>query len=343
MSPVRRSLRSGLGTSNTNETLKTVGHETRRGPSRTVRLARTLASGLPVQGDSWDSEDDYNEPDPWDEPPEELDPDDTDALTDDDPGDEKPLTAWSRRPSAIITFSEFSGWGQRPDPLTSRVVRRPTRSAPTARGMQIRIVTIPGGGPDRDEVAANEVQSELAAIAKALAEHQSAAILASSRLDAYDELQPMTERALADAASCDVAALSRRRRSLIDCPWGLVPLEYFWWKGHDGLRVAEARRLVSLLLKQPGITDLAAAAQVVAANRFADPEKARRRTDTIRKQVPVVRAILPHLDLLNSWSAAFPFVDEEELEQQLGLTPSVRGRGLVRLALVGCFAGRNDP
>jgi hypothetical protein len=209
--------------------------------------------------------------------------------------------------------------------------------------MQIRIVTIPGGGPDRDEVAANEVQSELAAIAKALAEHQSAAILASSRLDAYDELQPMTERALADAASCDVAALSRRRRSLIDCPWGLVPLEYFWWKGHDGLRVAEARRLVSLLLKQPGITDLAAAAQVVAANRFADPEKARRRTDTIRKQVPVVRAILPHLDLLNSWSAAFPFVDEEELEQQLGLTPSVRGRGLVRLALVGCFAGRNDP
>jgi hypothetical protein len=210
-----------------------------------------------------------------------------------------------------------------------------------ARGMQIRIVTTPGGGPDRDEVASGEAEAELAAIATALAEHQPTAILASSRLSAYDELQPMTERALADAAGCDVAALSRRRRSIIECPWGLVPLEYFWWKGHDGLRVAEARRLVALLVDQPRIADLAAAAEVVAAERLADPQERRRRTDTVRKQVPVVRAILPHLDLLNSSSAVFPFIDEEELEQQLGLTPKVRGKGLVRLALIGCFVGRD--
>lgn len=345
MSPGRRNIRPGTGTGNAIETVKAVGPETRKGPSRTVRLARALASGLLNQDDGRDREDDDYEPDPWDELPEELDPDDTDALTDDDyvdDVDDKPLVPRSARSRPIITFSRFSGWSQRPGALTAHALGRPTRSAPRAPGMQVRTAATPGGGPDRDEVAASEAEAELEAIAQALADHQPSAILASNRLGAYDELQPMTERALAEAAGCDVAALSRRRRSLIACPWGVVPLEYFWWKRHDGLRVAEARRLVSILQDQPRTANLAAAAQVVAADRLADPEERRRRTDTIRKQVPVVRAILPHLDLLNGWSAAFPFTDEEELEKQLGLTPGVRGKGLVRLALIGCFAGRSE-
>jgi hypothetical protein len=58
MSPVTGNVRPGVGKGNASATATAVSHETRRQPSRAVRLARALASGLAAQDDGRDSEDD---------------------------------------------------------------------------------------------------------------------------------------------------------------------------------------------------------------------------------------------------------------------------------------------
>jgi len=137
--------------------------------------------------------------------------------------------------------------------------------------------------------------------------------------------------------------LSRRRREIIEAPWGLAPLEFFWWKRDQGLDLLEARLLLQTLRSSPQIEARSAARQV--AEVVAVPSEVANRIDAIRKQVPVMRSLLLLLPTLNLLAAALPHVDlndqdvlvEQTVLSATGRALDNRGRGLVRLALTGVF------
>lgn len=176
-------------------------------------------------------------------------------------------------------------------------------------------------------------------VAEALQWVQGAALAAQSLPEALERRVPMTQKELAEAAAADAPMLSRRRRELIETRWGVVPLEFFWWAPPHGLSVAEARCLLRSLIDEPAATDNAVATR--AATSLGAPA----RTDAMRKQVPILRALLPLLGTLNSLSRRLVHHDFEDLvqlarepvEAAVGAPLEKRGMGLVRHALSGAF------
>lgn len=345
MKPRLRPARPGTGTRTPTETV-TRGIARGVSPSRAQRLGRALASGLSTSDDHWDLEEDVVDPDPWEDLPEELEPSDPDEPADGFPIDGR---TGRHRPMPSITFAAFAGWANRPDPLLARHIRRPSSGMPTAPGLVVRIAGVPGGGPDHDEVAVAEVEANLAAIANALAARQFAAVTAGTSSEAFDALIPMTQRSLAEAAGLNEAAVSRRRRSIVECPWGQAPLQFFCWKRKSdmGLHALEARRLVEIIIAQPRLA-AAVTGRLVAEEFLTDESVVAKRADALRKQVRVVRSVLlPQLGRFNTMAAALPLVDLDELTRQMDEElrrhqhPELRerGMGLVRLALAGTFVG----
>ena len=80
---------------------------------------------------------------------------------------------------------------------------------------------------------------------------------------------------------------------------------------------------------------------------MASQSEAARRADAIRKQVPVMRSLLPVLPTLDLLGRSLADIDLEELDRivddlvlrECGRHLEKRGRGLVRMGLVGAFAG----
>lgn len=345
MSPKLRPALPGLRTGTVTEN---VTRRTTKGlsPSLGQRLSRTLANSPSTDDDHWDHEEDVVDPDPWDELPEELEPSDLDEPAD---GFDIDSRAGRRRLMPSITFASFTGWADRPDPLAAYHVGRASSRSPSVPGVTFRIAGVPSGGPDYDELAVAEVEANLAAIAAALTARQFAAVTAGTSSQAFDALVPMTQRMLAEAAGLNEPAVSRRRLSIIECPWGQAQLQFFCWKRKSdmGLHPSEARRLVEILIAQPRLA-AAAAGRLVAEEFLADESVIAKRADALRKQVPVVRSVLlEQLGRFNTMAAALPLVDLEELTQQMDkelrshddLELRRRGMGLVRLALAGAFAG----
>lgn len=313
-------------------------------PSREQRLHRSVAVALPSVDDLIERDDDEADIDPYLDIPEELEPDDPDEPTSSFPVAERD---GRRRPTPSISFSDFTGWAGRPDPGAGshgRVSAAPTSSVP---GLRIRVTHNTTTGQDRDDVAAVDADDDLDAIAAAVGGIQYAAVVANGQAEAYDALVPMTQKTLAETAGLDEPSVSRRRRAVVQCPWGLVPLEFFCWKkSTTALRAADARALAGILLAEPAITDLASARRV-AETIGHTAEEVRRLADALRHQVRVLRVLLHQLPLVNGMASALAMIDIEELEATLndsveaalGAALTARGKGLVRLGLAGAFAG----
>ncbi len=296
-------------------------------PSRLLRLNRTLAvlaEQMPILVESGND-------DPWADVPEELEPFDDDAL------DEQELrTVGERRPRPAIVFSRAPAWAP------------PTDATPAERhavhgDLRVRVLR-PDPGPNRELWTDDLDGGELARVAWAIDHLQGKALRSSTRAQAFVDLEPMSQKRLAEEAGLSTSFLARRRREIIEAPWGLAPLEFFWWKRSQGLTLVEARLLASVLESSPELEARAAAKQV--AEELAAPQDVVSRTDAIRKQVPVMRSIIPLLPTLNLLSGALTDIDFEDLDEfvdeavrtESGSSLDKRGRGLLRLVLAGAFA-----
>jgi hypothetical protein len=313
------------------DTTTTAGTTVQRGsgvvPSRLLRLNRALAAlteQAPLRSDR------HTEDDPWPEVPEELEPVDEDPVQEDDL-----VYIGERRRRPVITFSRVSFWAPPDDAV-------PADPYAVDAGLRITIYR-PAIGWSDDPWTSEIVGDELQRIAAALDHLQARALRAQSREEAYVRLERITQKTLAAEAEVDESTVSRRRREIIEAPWGLAPLEFFWWKRDRGIDLIEAQLLVQLLRSDPGLEDRGLARRV--AEKVASPTETVHRTDAIRKQVPVMRSLLPLLPTLNLLSEALAEFDLEELDSivsevvrnESGNALDKRGRGLVRLALAGAF------
>jgi hypothetical protein len=296
-------------------------------PSRSLLLDRTLALLTEHEPARPDGDSDV---DPWHDVPEELEPLDEDAVEGDD-------FVLDRRRSlrAAITFSAAPSWPLRPDVV-------PSRPHDCGGDLRVTVRSTPQRSDD-DPFTADLVRDELRRIGAALDQLQARTLRAASRAEAFVLLEPVSQKRLADASGISPTVMSRRRREIIEAPWGLVPLEFFWWKRANGLDLVEARLLAELLDADPDIEARAVARRTAEA--VAAPSMVAKRAEAIRKQVPVMRSLLPLLPTLNLLSRALTEVDLEHLEfvvkeavrSESGHELDDRGRGLVRLALAGAF------
>jgi hypothetical protein len=309
-------------------------------PTLGQRLQRTIAAAIPPPDERADLEDDEFDDDPFPDVPEELEPVDEEEPRL-EPTERTDPTGRGLSPPAI-SFSEFAGWSTRStSPGGSHLgARHPS-------GLRIRLRRSGASSPDRDEVAAADAEEDLAAIAHAIGGYQYAAIVARDQAGAFSALRPMTQRALARRAALGESAISRRRRIIVECPWGLTPLEFFFWKkGSTVFDVPDIRALARVLLEEPDVSDSAASRRVAELARGI-PKDATRLADALRHQVPVLRVLLAQLTQVNAMASSLPFVDLDELEATLGSAVesthgghlAARGKTLVRLGLAGAFVG----
>lgn len=295
-------------------------------PSRLLRLNRTLAvlaEQVPILNQDQDD-------DPWPDVPEELEPIDDDAL---DEEDLRPARERRRQPA--IVFSRVTTWAPPADavPAEPYVVHSDLRVRVRRPDMRSN------DEPWTDDLDGGELQR----VASALDHLQGRALRAASRAEAFVCLETMSQKRLAEEAEISTSFLARRRREIVEAPWGLAPLEFFWWKRAQGLNLVEARLLAQVLKSSPDLEARTAARRV--AEVVAAPHEVASRTDAIRKQVPVMRSLLPLLPTLNLLSGALTDVDFEELDDfvdeavqtESGSTLDRRGRGLLRLVLAGAL------
>lgn len=295
-------------------------------PTRLLRLNRALA----VLAERAALRDGAPSDDPWPDVPEELEPVDEDALDEDEF-----LYIGGRYRNPMITYSRASAWAPPPGAV-------PTDSFAVVGDLRMT-VRRPMIGRNDDPWAGELVGVELQRIAAALDHLQGKALRATTRPEAFVRLEPMSQKRLAEEASISTSVLARRRREIIEAPWGLAPLEFFWWKRSNGLDLVEARLLVKVLRSEPELEARAVARRV--AEVVAAPSETSNRIEAIRKQVPVMRSLLPLLPTLNLLAGALIDVDfddldrliEEAVRNESGNALDKRGRGLVRLALAGAF------
>jgi hypothetical protein len=293
--------------------------------TRMLRLSRALS----VLAEHEALRDRDQDSDPWPDIPEELDPVDHEATDDADF-----FYAAKRRRRPAIAYSRASLW---PAPANA------SPADPFAIEGDLRVTIHRPLAGDSDSSASDLVADELQRIAAALDQLQSRALRASSRPEAFECLEPMSEKTLAQRAAVSPSVLARRRREIVEAPWGLAPLEFYWWKRERGLDLIEGRQLARVLWSEPDLGDRAVARRV--AEQTAAPAEVAHRIDAIRKQVPIMRSLLPLLPTLSLLSRALTEVDLEELDDLIGEalnsesghTLDKRGRGLVRLGLVGAF------
>lgn len=296
-------------------------------------------------GDEPEEEDDFG--DLWDGNPDDdaaRDPDDIGDL--DDPDDDAPAIA-ARRPAIVFTFATTP---RAPALRTARIVRAGWPAGPRAR-----VAAAPLGrlrallGDD-----ASEIVDRRRRLADALLATQPDALMAPSRLAAFDALVPLTQQQLADAAFADIAGLkeqsraselSRERNLLVGCPWGIAPLHFFCWKGHrihegDRIRLLnELRPLVVEVRADPTRTYSAigrATAQRVLEHSSPDERQLFLLADKLRHWVPPVRNLLESSELVEAVASRFPDITPVQARQVLGLTGE-RGEALAVLVLAGAF------
>lgn len=301
-------------------------------PTRDQRLSR-LAVVLAEQAPMRDARED--EDDPWPDIPEELEPIDDDAIDDDD---QMSSGRFLRHP--LIVYSRAANWA----PPAGAVA---AESDDTEGDLRVTVRDPQGGPREHDPGTLAIIHDELHRIAAALDRLQGRALMASTRVDAVASLTLMSQRDLAVEAGggVDEPKVSRRRRAIIEAPWGQVPLEFFWWRRSDGLSVAEARELIAELRRNPTRPALAIARCVAEAHSHSAAVKTR--ADAIRHQVPQMDALLTFIPTLNMLSHRIAEVEREELHavvdkavfDQTGVHLNARGAGLVRLGLAGAFEG----
>lgn len=291
------------------------------------RTAAALTEHAPSRTDSSAGDD------PWDDVPEELEPIDEDALE----AEDFVYTEQQRRGRPAIAFHHAPRW-------TAPSHASAADPGALAGDLRITVRDPVALSPDDDVATLELVRDELMRIGVALERLQGRALLADSRPDAVLRLTAMTQKKLAEEAAVSTSVLSRRRREIVEAPWGLVPLEFFWWLGQPGLDADEAQALIRELRSNPTAKALAIAQRV--AQRCTAPARSELRADAIRRQVPVMRALLPLMPTLVALSDSLtrvPLSDLEETVEQAvfdrtGQRLSKRGRGLVRLALAGAFS-----
>ncbi|WP_460359123.1 hypothetical protein [Mycobacterium sp. ZZG] len=292
------------------------------------RAAVTLAEQVP----SRDAHDSYDEP--WPDVPEELEPVDDDAVDDED---FDVGGTYTQRP--MIVYSRAAPW-------VPPASARSAESDGIDGDLRFTVRSPQDGLRNHDPATVAIIVDEIHRIAAALERLQPRALAARTRIEAVRKMMPMQQKELAAEfgdPKTTSPLLSRRRREIIQAPWGLVPLEYFWWFKDDGLSVVEARDLITELRTDADRPALAIAR--VVAERHSLPGVVATRADAIRHQVPQMRALLPFVPMLNILSQKVIQAERENLEkmvdeevlQQTGLKLNKRGAGLVRLGLAGAF------
>jgi hypothetical protein len=169
---------------------------------------------------------------------------------------------------------------------------------------------------------------------------QLGALVARDGASALQALRPMTQESLATrlqrrGGTAAASELSRARRTLVACRWGVVPLEFFWWTGRNRVplerRVEASQTLLDLLHMDPTLTPNALKGLVGAG-------------DWVRKEVSTAQLLLERWPFVlrlrhtpESWS-------QDTLDRLIG-RPADRGEMLVRLAVTGLINVRHggDP
>jgi hypothetical protein len=289
---------------------------------------------LPIEERDEDADAD-SEQDPLDGAPEETEPVDYD-----EPELEDQPSHWTGR-QPDITFIPARPARARPDLGTTRLVRSPR----STRGIRYRIRPVTSGviGSVDDNETATMWEERLDQLAEALIDSQDAALRAPNATAAYEALEPMTERQLADLAQVEPTWLSRNRYLLVRSTWGAMPLEFFWWKGRDEANLApDLRALYRELLQDSSRPDLAIA-RAAAEHTMSRPSirEHQRRADALRKHLPYLRIIAAQATQLESYRSSFPFISIEELGTALEMREG-RGLNVLRLALLGVL-GHEAP
>jgi hypothetical protein len=174
---------------------------------------------------------------------------------------------------------------------------------------------------------------KLAQLATALERQQREALLAATLAEAFRKLRRLTNVDLAREVGLEArggSGVSRNRFTIIEAPFGLVPLAFFAsWSPESPERVAELENLAAVLADTPQLSD------AEAARRAAETAE---RADALRKQVRAVRAVLTRPDLVARHRRRFPLTDWRRLRTDLQrdtATVSDRGKLAYCMALVG--------
>ena len=193
---------------------------TGRAPSRAQRHSRSNAVAPSSADDRVERGDDDIDIDPYPDIPEELEPDDPDHL---DPWWSLDETRRRRLAGPQHLLLNIRRLGPPPGSPGRRQVRASPSPTPSVPGLRIRITRNQGAGADLDDVAAADADHDLAAIASAVGHGQYQAVVAGSQAEAFDALTPMNQKRLAEESGLGEYSISRRRRVIIECPWGLAP------------------------------------------------------------------------------------------------------------------------
>lgn len=164
-------------------------------------------------------------------------------------------------------------------------------------------------------------------VADALVKNQRDSVLAATSAEAFEALQPWTQKAMAVAAATTVEELSRNSWRVVATAGGArLPLAFFWWKKPDQADLLRPiQGAAATLLAQPGLADAEIARRHAAEGQV----------DRLRKMLPALRAVMDHPHVVRRHRHAFPFVDLDAAVSELGLGSADRGTLVVVLAIVG--------
>jgi hypothetical protein len=241
--------------------------------------------------------------------------------------EDEPETRWAaspREPPADIIFT-------RPGRRLSPHQRERSITGP-AFGLSYR-VTRGSVELEADPLLLSRLENQeawLQRVAGVLARHQRDSVLAATPAEAFEALEPWTQKAMATAADTTAEELSRNSwRVVVTAGGARLPLALFWWNKPDQADLLRPIRDASVaLLSQPGLAD----AEIARRNAAKD------QADRLRKMLPALRAVIGQPYVIRRHRRAFPVVDLGAAMSELGLGSADRGALVVLLAIVGFIA-----
>lgn len=178
----------------------------------------------------------------------------------------------------------------------------------------------------------------LSAIADELIINQIDAIKAPNPTASYRALGSLTQADASRWASeeghfVDASLMSRLNHALVSCPWGLVPLEFFFWQPPTSSQLSVLHALLNAAHQQPELSHRAlAAAALESAGIGAGP--APYSSEALRKYVPTAQMLLQR----RLWVRRLQLLPELWCDGSLGdvlPSPGTRGLSMTRAAVAG--------
>jgi hypothetical protein len=147
---------------------------------------------------------------------------------------------------------------------------------------------------------------------------------------------PLEQKELAETASVAADWLSRRGGLVVQCPWGLVPIEFFWWKKPTSTEfLRDATRHAMIMVRNGDGREPTSIAREAVLKVAGTTAKVRSQdVNGLSKLVPELRLVAAGTSMVLAHRAKLPRATAKMLKDALGLK---RGEWVAAMALCGVF------